>query len=155
MFQKIAKHRANDASNDVHRPPLLPEPHGFDHLQVKEGVLRGWAGRGAGQLVSSRDGAFILDGHIFKYIPFHHSYSAISFKTGLKLSGYKYGRTFSLLCISWTLKCEHRAASVDLMIWLIYGIFIRLGSNHSLRLSLTHSQTNGHVETWINWPSLI
>ena len=22
MFQKIAKHRANDASNDVHRPPL-------------------------------------------------------------------------------------------------------------------------------------
>jgi len=24
MFQKIAKHRANDASNDVHRPPLLP-----------------------------------------------------------------------------------------------------------------------------------
>ena len=26
MFQKIAKHRANDASNDVHRPPLLPRP---------------------------------------------------------------------------------------------------------------------------------
>ena len=25
MFHKIAKHRANDASNDVHRPPLLPE----------------------------------------------------------------------------------------------------------------------------------
>ena len=24
MFQKIAKHRANDASNDVHRPPLAP-----------------------------------------------------------------------------------------------------------------------------------
>ena len=24
MFQKIAKHRANDASNDVHRPPLSP-----------------------------------------------------------------------------------------------------------------------------------
>ena len=24
MFQKIAKHRANDASNDVHRPPLVP-----------------------------------------------------------------------------------------------------------------------------------
>ena len=24
MFQKIAKHRANDASNDVHRPPLDP-----------------------------------------------------------------------------------------------------------------------------------
>ena len=23
MFQKIAKHRANDASNDVHRPPLV------------------------------------------------------------------------------------------------------------------------------------
>ena len=22
MFKKIAKHRANDASNDVHRPPL-------------------------------------------------------------------------------------------------------------------------------------
>ena len=26
MFQKIAKHRANDASNDVHRPPLIPTP---------------------------------------------------------------------------------------------------------------------------------
>ena len=25
MFQKIAKHRANDASNDVHRPPLIAE----------------------------------------------------------------------------------------------------------------------------------
>ena len=24
MFQKISKHRANDASNDVHRPPLPP-----------------------------------------------------------------------------------------------------------------------------------
>ena len=24
MFQQIAKHRANDASNDVHRPPLFP-----------------------------------------------------------------------------------------------------------------------------------
>ena len=24
MFQKIAKHRANDASKDVHRPPLPP-----------------------------------------------------------------------------------------------------------------------------------
>ena len=23
MFQKIAKHRANDASNDVHRPPIV------------------------------------------------------------------------------------------------------------------------------------
>ena len=23
MFKKIAKHRANDASNDVHRPPLV------------------------------------------------------------------------------------------------------------------------------------
>jgi len=27
MFQKIAKHRANDASNDVHRPPLLVSLH--------------------------------------------------------------------------------------------------------------------------------
>ena len=26
MFQKIAKHRANDASNDVHRPPLGSTP---------------------------------------------------------------------------------------------------------------------------------
>ena len=26
MFQKIAKHRANDASNDVHRPPLILGP---------------------------------------------------------------------------------------------------------------------------------
>ena len=28
MFQKIAKHRANDASNDVHRPPLQGGPRG-------------------------------------------------------------------------------------------------------------------------------
>ena len=28
MFQKIAKHRANDASNDVHRPPLPKEGGG-------------------------------------------------------------------------------------------------------------------------------
>ena len=27
MFQKIAKHRANDASNDVHRPPLRQDGH--------------------------------------------------------------------------------------------------------------------------------
>ena len=27
MFQKIAKHRANDASNDVHRPPLSVIEH--------------------------------------------------------------------------------------------------------------------------------
>ena len=33
MFQKIAKHRANDASNDVHRPPLrLP---GFNFIARK------------------------------------------------------------------------------------------------------------------------
>ena len=30
MFQKIAKHRANDASNDVHRPPL-DHSGGGDH----------------------------------------------------------------------------------------------------------------------------
>ena len=29
MFQKIAKHRANDASNDVHRPPLSPAAQNF------------------------------------------------------------------------------------------------------------------------------
>ena len=34
MFQKIAKHRANDASNDVHRPPLLVNGEG-----VKLGLL--------------------------------------------------------------------------------------------------------------------
>jgi len=39
MFQKIAKHRANDASNDVHRPPLAcGEAQGEDEGQV--GVLR-------------------------------------------------------------------------------------------------------------------
>ena len=27
MFQKIAKHRANDASHDVHRPPLTLLAH--------------------------------------------------------------------------------------------------------------------------------
>ena len=46
MFQKIAKHRANDASNDVHRPPLpltsaptLLVQQG-DHWQVKGVYLR-------------------------------------------------------------------------------------------------------------------
>ena len=38
MFQKIAKHRANDASNDVHRPPLAHL--GRRHLQTgQEGEL--------------------------------------------------------------------------------------------------------------------
>ena len=34
MFQKIAKHRANDASNDVHRPPLFPQhlPPWYDDI---------------------------------------------------------------------------------------------------------------------------
>ena len=32
MFQKIAKHRANDASNDVHRPPLGPTSAGGGRL---------------------------------------------------------------------------------------------------------------------------
>ena len=31
MFQKIAKHRANDASNDVHRPPLPACPT-YEHM---------------------------------------------------------------------------------------------------------------------------
>ena len=31
MFQKIAKHRANDASNDVHRPPLAKGGRGSLH----------------------------------------------------------------------------------------------------------------------------
>ena len=34
MFQKIAKHRANDASNDVHRPPLsISDPLDDDQLE--------------------------------------------------------------------------------------------------------------------------
>ena len=36
MFQKIAKHRANDASNDVHRPPL-PEDLGKDNWCLEDG----------------------------------------------------------------------------------------------------------------------
>ena len=40
MFQKIAKHRANDASNDVHRPPLLPtsDHDVLDHAEQVEGL---------------------------------------------------------------------------------------------------------------------
>ena len=41
MFQKIAKHRANDASNDVHRPPLRAvEPTGSS-LQLLLGIVIG------------------------------------------------------------------------------------------------------------------
>ena len=38
MFQKIAKHRANDASNDVHRPPLLEGLEGLEGLERLEGL---------------------------------------------------------------------------------------------------------------------
>ena len=42
MFQKIAKHRANDASNDVHRTPLggLPEDQGPAVRFCKLGSIR-------------------------------------------------------------------------------------------------------------------
>ena len=33
MFQKIAKHRANDASNDVHRPPLPPTKYKYKDME--------------------------------------------------------------------------------------------------------------------------
>ena len=36
MFQKIAKHRANDATNDVHRPPLSKIGNDEDKRQLKE-----------------------------------------------------------------------------------------------------------------------
>ena len=49
MFQKIAKHRANDASNDVHRPPLPIGPTGHNmpgiekvFSQTKGGQLSMW-----------------------------------------------------------------------------------------------------------------
>ena len=38
MFQKIAKHRANDASNDVHRPPLEGSPS-FEALSVNQSQI--------------------------------------------------------------------------------------------------------------------
>ena len=41
MFQKIAKHRSNDASYDVHRPPLFQSPEFLgkepDHLEGGSG----------------------------------------------------------------------------------------------------------------------
>ena len=36
MFQKIAKHRANDASNDVHRPPLTRGPNRPPLIQKRD-----------------------------------------------------------------------------------------------------------------------
>ena len=38
MFQKIAKHRANDASNDVHRPPLALGAEGVEGAEEDEGA---------------------------------------------------------------------------------------------------------------------
>ena len=38
MFQKIAKHRANDASNDVHRPPL--QEHNGDEQQAIDSMMQ-------------------------------------------------------------------------------------------------------------------
>ena len=35
MFQKIAKHRANDASNDVHRPPLLSGDYLYPDIEYQ------------------------------------------------------------------------------------------------------------------------
>ena len=40
MFQKIAKHRANDASNDVHRPPLIVS---LEEVNEAERKLMGYA----------------------------------------------------------------------------------------------------------------
>ena len=40
MFQKIAKHRANDASNDVHRPPLPTAGHVTIGVQSSVGRRR-------------------------------------------------------------------------------------------------------------------
>ena len=34
MFQKNAKHRANDASNDVHRPPLIADHNHFNEKSI-------------------------------------------------------------------------------------------------------------------------
>ena len=44
MFKKIAKHRANDASNDVHRPPLVKgafdrEPIGVEQHHSRHSVV--------------------------------------------------------------------------------------------------------------------
>ena len=44
MVQKIAKHRANDASNDVHRPPLakaeVDEMRKRDKIELEELATR-------------------------------------------------------------------------------------------------------------------
>ena len=42
MFQKIAKHRANDASNDVHRPPLIRDAKQGAKPWGAEGALVVW-----------------------------------------------------------------------------------------------------------------
>ena len=45
MFQKIAKHRANDASNDVHRPPLVDSDFGDGMFFQAFGILGRVTGR--------------------------------------------------------------------------------------------------------------
>ena len=55
MFQKIAKHRANDASNDVHRPPL--EGVGLQGLKGSRGRPTGSQGvKGQAYRVSGGQG---------------------------------------------------------------------------------------------------
>ena len=41
MLQKIAKHRANDASNDVHRPPLATTGRGSGK-DISDELLASW-----------------------------------------------------------------------------------------------------------------
>ena len=36
MFERNVKHRANDASNDGHRPPLLPSPREISFVGDEE-----------------------------------------------------------------------------------------------------------------------
>ena len=73
MFQKIAKHRANDASHDVHRTPLPGESNGLlsaPHLLLllESGQLLGEEKKEASNLIKNTSsghpgrGSNIIDG---------------------------------------------------------------------------------------------
>ena len=65
MFQKIAKHRANDASNDVHRPPLpssAQSESSSSEIVLLKMVTRGRAPSCEGSEVHTIDQACILGG---------------------------------------------------------------------------------------------
>ena len=61
MFQKIAKHRANDASHDVHRPPLPTTQLTVDYSYETIDETVCWSAGGIDGLVMKKNPDCTLD----------------------------------------------------------------------------------------------